>query len=48
MLRALPLILALLLPGVAGAQMKKEIVHKLSLMDSKVATDYMLELLNGK
>jgi hypothetical protein len=26
--------------------MKKEIVQKLSLMHSKVATDYLLELLN--
>lgn len=28
--------------------MKKELVQKLSLMHSKVATDYMLELLNAK
>ena len=28
--------------------MKKEIVSRLSHMDSKVATDYMLEILNGK
>ena len=28
--------------------MKKEIVQKLSVMHSKVATDYMLEILNGR
>jgi hypothetical protein len=28
--------------------MKKDIVQKLSMMHSKVATDYMLEILNGK
>jgi len=28
--------------------MKKEIVQKLSLMHSKAATDYLLEILNGK
>jgi len=28
--------------------MKKEIVQKLSLMHSKIAIDYMLELLNAK
>jgi HEAT repeat protein len=28
--------------------MKKEMVQKISLMKSKVATDYMLEILNGK
>lgn len=28
------------------SQMRKEIVHKLSLMDDKVATDYMMEILN--
>jgi HEAT repeat protein len=28
--------------------MKKEIVQKLSVMHSKVATDYLIEILNGK
>jgi HEAT repeat protein len=31
-----------------NTELKKEIVQKLSLMRSKVATDYMLELLNGR
>ena len=29
-------------------ELKKEMVQKLSHMDSKVATDYMLELLNAR
>jgi hypothetical protein len=29
-----------------NAELKKDAVEKLSLMKSKVATDYMLELLN--
>jgi HEAT repeat protein len=32
----------------ADVTMKKEIVSRLAHMDSKIATDYMLEILNAK